>query len=384
MTDIGVYGTRLGLPVVRTTSEVIEQAINSGPYWVKAISAYFSSETFRVLTAFIEHGATVEALVGVDGAPGRDLLQAARRFADKPEVDLRIGNASGGVFHPKLLLVSSAAGDMAVLGSGNLTAGGISNNLELGLVLEGAFAAGGSAPAILKEVFDGIFSRSALIEDAFESLMAAAPDQSYVPRNWAERNRIELPDSAGAEEEDLDAVEAAGLPNAKPRTLLIELSDADVSRRPWGNAVGTHQLNLPSSLPSLLPWLPWPAPPPANNRVELDALAVGVGALRGTVETVRFNFWQRQVRDWGSLESTRFTILRDLADFVLRDIGPPAVGSVMLVGFQAGEQHLVTVLRPLDAASLGLVPTAGTSNGGLRDVSGLSWEIRDDVDWSIF
>lgn len=370
-------GTNVGVHSVQPLSEIVSNLLDLNPQWLKVASAFYSQETLQLSAAFVEAGARLELLLGTSGGNvTKDLLVATRRFAERPEVAVHFGFAPGGIFHPKMLLAQTQHGVLGVVGSSNFTQGGLVNNLELGVVMEGTLEPPTGLLGQLNAIFDELMSRSTPLEAAFNDLYEAAservpplpPDPARVSESLSSTTREDVPDEVPPVSEPV-------------RTLLIELSPADVTRKPWGDAVGTNQLNLPGVLPDLIPWIPWPAPPPAQNALRLPGRFVGTGALRGQVATTEFGIWQRRVRDWGALESPRFTFYRDLANLVADDIGQPAVGAVLVLGFSTGEFHDVMVLQPDTAEDLELVPDPASPLGGPRDYEGLSWEVRNNVDW---
>lgn len=374
---VRLVGTNIGVDGVDSMHDLVTNLLELEPEWLKVISAFYSPETLRLATRFVEAGASVELLLGTAGGNlTKDLLVATRRFAERSLVDVSFGFVEKGIFHPKVLIAGTRHGDLGIVGSANLTQGGLLNNLELGLVIDGASEPGVSLLGRLRLVFDSLFQRSTSLEEAFDSLYETALDEEPPPPLDPAQESGVLEDSSGTGQE-----EHGTLSNEPVRTLLIELSPADVTRRPWGDALGTNQLNLPSVLPDLISWIPWPAPPPAQNNLVLRGHFIGSEALLGRVAPITFGIWQRQVRDWGALESPRFTFYRELANLVAEDLGQPQVGAVLVVGFGTDDLHDVMVLQPVRAQALGLTPDPLSATGGHRDYEGLSWEVRDDVDW---
>ncbi len=88
----------------------------------------------RLLEAFRGRGGTTHILIGIDegGATIEGLHAAVRDFDDA----LVLFDAASGTFHPKMYIIDGEAVSTVIIGSNNMTPGGLFANYEAGTCLE--------------------------------------------------------------------------------------------------------------------------------------------------------------------------------------------------------------------------------------------------------
>jgi HKD family nuclease len=87
-----------------------------------------------LLQAFRARGGTARILLGVDeGGATIEGLHAAMNDFDEASV---LNDPSSGTFHPKLYVISGEAASVIIIGSSNLTRGGLFANYEAGVCLD--------------------------------------------------------------------------------------------------------------------------------------------------------------------------------------------------------------------------------------------------------
>ena len=87
-----------------------------------------------LLEAFRAKGGTARILLGVDeGGASIEGLRAAISDFDEASV---LNDASSGTFHPKLYVISGEVASVVIIGSSNLTRGGLFANYEVGVCLD--------------------------------------------------------------------------------------------------------------------------------------------------------------------------------------------------------------------------------------------------------
>jgi HKD family nuclease len=112
---------------------------------VKVAVAFASSGGLKLLRPSIDSalqsGASLEFLVGLDmHATEPDAineLYALSNSASKLQLSCYIGIGPGAIYHPKMYLFRSGNGATAIVGSSNLTQGGLKRNVEVNVVLTG-------------------------------------------------------------------------------------------------------------------------------------------------------------------------------------------------------------------------------------------------------
>ena len=88
------------------------------------------------LLAFIKKGGLVEAVVGVDSHGTSRLALESLLSMIKPGNLYVYSNPADSTFHPKLYILSSKEKAMILIGSSNMTLGGMINNFELNVSIE--------------------------------------------------------------------------------------------------------------------------------------------------------------------------------------------------------------------------------------------------------
>lgn len=139
MSDTDFYYSPFG---TRQLGKVLTEELSSGRWstligavaWVKRSGAQHLIES---LTEFTATGGRVRLAIGIDHQgttiEGLDLLVAA--VGSGGEIWVVHHTNAATTFHPKTLLLENSTAALALIGSGNLTEGGLFSNFELGAVL---------------------------------------------------------------------------------------------------------------------------------------------------------------------------------------------------------------------------------------------------------
>jgi HKD family nuclease len=160
---------------------------------VKIATAFVSRKGLALLEPAIQSalqsGAYFDFLVGVD-------MKVTEPFALRYLYDLSrsnpnlgvscfVSDGSVGIYHPKLYLLRASDSVMSIVGSSNLTAGGLSKNLEINVLIEGqmgdepisdSYASFSRLKFQLNKAPDEQFIE--LYSEAFQQQRKAAKDQS--------------------------------------------------------------------------------------------------------------------------------------------------------------------------------------------------------------
>lgn len=142
-TSIEIIGTRIANAAAYT--RLFEECGGAPGRSMNIASAYWDVKAVKyVRDVAIETGSTARLLLWTEGA-SKSTWRNAEFVRDDPHLDVRMVDnpASDGIFHVKLGGVSEPTGDWscAVVGSCNLTARGLSSNVELGVVVRNDHAA---------------------------------------------------------------------------------------------------------------------------------------------------------------------------------------------------------------------------------------------------
>jgi HKD family nuclease len=127
-------------PTSRTTvylQEAIIDAVQGATHW-RSVFAFVTRNGVRTLLtdpiveAFLERG-RLELIVGIDAVTNRNTLEFLAEFErDHANFSVRVfWNQTAGLFHPKISHFRYANGrEVLIVGSGNLTPGGLQDNFE--------------------------------------------------------------------------------------------------------------------------------------------------------------------------------------------------------------------------------------------------------------
>jgi HKD family nuclease len=90
----------------------------------------------KALRSYVKKGGTVEAVIGVDsrGTSAKALKEILGICG--PSSVFVYHNPADGTFHPKFYILSDKQSALAIVGSSNLTVGGIANNFEVSTAIE--------------------------------------------------------------------------------------------------------------------------------------------------------------------------------------------------------------------------------------------------------
>lgn len=104
------------------------------------ISSSGLGEISDVVTSILKRGGHGRVLVGIDLPTDPDAIQVLCDWRDefRGQLELRVFESTGGgIFHPKVSLFKSSKGQWsAIVGSANLTLGGLSENYEASLYVD--------------------------------------------------------------------------------------------------------------------------------------------------------------------------------------------------------------------------------------------------------
>ena len=136
------------------------------------------NRSLRVLIGIDQHGGTIEGL-----QKARELFTEARVYHDANRSPVR-------TFHPKLFVVQASSRARAIVGSGNLTAGGLLTNYELSMRLDLDLEdqRDKDTLAALRTWFEARWSQTEatvrLTKSSIQALIED-PDVIVVPETWA-------------------------------------------------------------------------------------------------------------------------------------------------------------------------------------------------------
>ncbi|MCH9037253.1 MAG: hypothetical protein IH860_08070, partial [Chloroflexi bacterium] len=182
------------------------------------------------LRQYVSRGGQLEFIIGVDHAgtsrEGLELLLSAVGGQGQLWI---FHNDNPSTFHPKVYLFSSDHQALLVIGSGNLTEGGLYTNYEVGAITELDLSLE-QDQRLLREVnafMDGLLGQSALVVELSQESLADLVDKGYVVSEERSRNDAaeETPEPTSEMEEVPDAtaslfaravVKAAPRPQAPP------------------------------------------------------------------------------------------------------------------------------------------------------------------------
>jgi len=118
--------------IIPNISESIAVLLNeASEIWVAM--ALISDEGFQYLQEHLNKDAIQHLLVGINLPTPVSVLESMLSALEPPKFDARICFPEDGIFHPKLYLIRINQSYTAILGSGNLTRGGLEANIELGI-----------------------------------------------------------------------------------------------------------------------------------------------------------------------------------------------------------------------------------------------------------
>lgn len=106
--------------------------------WIRLATAFAHLSGWREIERGIrDTKAKARLLTGLDFCQTEPaVLKAWLKLTEKSSTEARIYSRRKDVFHPKVLIVHAKRGAFAVVGSGNLSRGGLRNNIECGLYVD--------------------------------------------------------------------------------------------------------------------------------------------------------------------------------------------------------------------------------------------------------
>ena len=117
----------IGLPTQFTILEELEQA-----NFIRLATAFGHMSGWEKLKPAIKRcKGSVHVITGLDFFQTEPaLLRTWNRASVNPRFRARLVTSESGIFHPKVLIVSSPSRSFALVGSGNLSEGGLRTNIE--------------------------------------------------------------------------------------------------------------------------------------------------------------------------------------------------------------------------------------------------------------
>lgn len=190
------------------------------------------------LTAFTDRGGAAEAIVGIDeGGASREGLTLCLETFNRVYVFHDPGNRT---FHPKFYAVEGARRAMVMVGSGNLTRGGLFTNYETALVAD---VQRDSDEWRLRDSVRAYFDRLLHAGDAIrvldEDLIALLEAEGWVTSEARQNARRSAESRERAERQRIFGTPVRGLAGAPPAELLeLPQEDADDDSALPGDAAG--------------------------------------------------------------------------------------------------------------------------------------------------
>lgn len=366
-TRIEVVGTRLWTEGVVPLRESLITVSRLRPEVVGVWTAYFGPDSFIMVDEALEEGVALVRLLLSINTLDEPSARAAREWAARERrVEIRLAKGPpSSVLHPKLIVWRSDAAVGALVGSANFSAGGLRKNVELGVHLTSDVP--GSPPVLLlHQVFDDAFAQATSpTPELWDDLVAAAPARQQrrevsvtdAPEILAHIATIggplqTLPQTEKGEIQVAARVAVEG-GRASYAAYLVELSASEAGRRPWGNLVGTNEVNLSDDAVTFLNL-------GAEASQDLRVEAVGMFEAEGHTDMVRGRL-SRPHRD-PNRDERRFLISAELGSFLMADLGrAPREGDVLIIevprdGVSSRDPIRVALIGAPLARARGLVP----------------------------
>lgn len=124
-------------------------------------SALFNDEGFAVLSGALEGVSFQRYVIGIDLPTTVSTLRIMQTKLQEGKFEARLFKNNGVNFHPKVYLFEFIDGNTkAVVGSANLTSGGLKNNIELNVLVDDQ-----EACETIKTWFDGLYNGSFPLDD---------------------------------------------------------------------------------------------------------------------------------------------------------------------------------------------------------------------------
>jgi hypothetical protein len=190
------------------------------------------------INAFRERGGTIRAIVGIDeGGATRPGLLGILRASDEAYV---FHDPAGGTFHPKIYLAEGPRKAILIVGSSNLTPGGLFVNVEASMSTSFELPAEERHPALVaaREFVANLIED----RDACIGLTEATVASLYADKRYRivghERRRAQVPSrTPGTDPEDLDETQSGQgdseergslfAPSRRPRSSVPPLTRED-------------------------------------------------------------------------------------------------------------------------------------------------------------
>lgn len=211
----------------------------------RAIFAFVSEQGIQALLEdpafeqFLERGGRCSLVVGIDAVTDPDALRALLRLAEEQAaIEVRVfHNESRGLFHPKISHFTRTDGTQKVIvGSGNLTPGGLRGNIEAFSVASFSRAEGvdlGTWYSFLQrhaEAIRPIDDQALERAEANRRVIPAGPRRRREAEPDVEPEGVDVPEESVAEERRNDRMLVAQVPRAGGRWHQIHFN-GDVVRQ---------------------------------------------------------------------------------------------------------------------------------------------------------
>ena len=168
----------IGLPQKFNLGKRLEEATQ-----IRLATAFAHVSGWRLLAPYLQRSiADIQLIAGLDYFQTEpEVLRKWLRFAKQNErVQAYLAASHGPMFHPKVLIANSRHGRFAIVGSGNLSAGGLRDNIECSVFVEDENLLAG-----LSAWFDGLLGNSCtiLLHESDIAAYQVLYDKTDLPRS---------------------------------------------------------------------------------------------------------------------------------------------------------------------------------------------------------
>jgi hypothetical protein len=182
---------------------------------------------WRPCLAFRERGGESEVIVGIDeGAATKEGLEACLRIFDRTWI---LKDEGGRIFHPKLFALEGAGRARIVVGSGNMTRGGLFTNFEAAVLIDATESqAEWALRDSIRTYFERLLELEGCVKPLEEELIGRLVAEGRVVSE-AQQNQTRVRDRAARRPDDLFLIARglAGAPAPDVEPLPEEEADAD-------------------------------------------------------------------------------------------------------------------------------------------------------------
>lgn len=221
--------TQIGRLLLELIEHAETQRLWAATAWAKRSGLSRIAGSIRELR---ERGGTAEAIVGVDeGGASLEGLQLAAELFEPVHVFYDPGPRT---FHPKLYVAESATAATAIVGSGNLTKGGLFTNYEAAVALELDLASEDDAQTLseLRAYYDGLLASGSACQPLDDDLIQHLSEVAVISSESAQNRGLQRRRARG--QQSVFGTSVTGLasaPGPQVEPAEEDAADEDVAAR---------------------------------------------------------------------------------------------------------------------------------------------------------